>query len=217
MKMLFNNWAGKYKRGGRKNMTHKVKRIIISVIGLLVFSVLIMTWFYPYSFISVYKSYSFTSDPVVVDEYMMDLNKFKSSYERDLDEQTPGNIYDLTIDSTQYLISLFEQDWLVSKKPVKMSIKDLDNILFAVKNARKALLRLIAKENYTQVQRQYLVDSIESLLSLEEEIINIKTGRAESRKTLKIQFSNLHVSFINNFMMYEIFYKVSQEGNKQVH
>ncbi|MCT2534865.1 hypothetical protein NC661_04000 [Aquibacillus koreensis] len=88
-----------------------------------------------------------------------------------------------------------------------MSKEDLDDILFEVKNARKTLLEFISKEDYTQEQRQYLVTSIESLLALEEEIVNIKTGSAESRKTLKIQFSNLHGSFLSNFMMFEIFYE----------
>lgn len=176
-----------------------------------VLSVLIVTWYYPYSFISIHKSYSFTPDPVVVDEYRKDVNEFKHSYEKDFDQLTTGSKYDLTIDFTQYLLPLFEQDWLVSKGPVKMSRKDLDNILFEVKNARKTLLGLITKEDYTQEQRQYLVHSIESLLSLEEEIDTIKTGSAESRKTLKIQFSNLHGSFQSSFMTYEIFYERSQK------
>ncbi len=188
-----------------------MKRIIIGVVGLFIISFVIMTWFYPYSFVSVYKSYAFKPDPIVVDQYVNDLEEFKSSYQEDLDELTTESNYDLTIDRTQYLLPLFEQDWLVSKVPVKMSIDDLGEILFEVKNARKILLELIANEDYTQEQRHYLVNSIESLLSLEEEIVDIKTGIAESRKTLRIQFNNLHGSFLGNFMMFEIFYERSRK------
>ncbi|MGP4108489.1 hypothetical protein [Virgibacillus sp. L01] len=191
-------------------MTNKMKKIIISLVGLFVFFILIMTWFYPYSIFSIHKSYSFTPDPVVVEGYVKDLNEFKSSYEKDLEELRTNSTIDLTTDQTQHLLPLFEQDWLLSKEPVKLSMGDLGNILFQVKNARKTLLELVAKEDYKKEQRRYLVDSIESLLSLEGKIVDIKTGKAESRKTLKIQFGNLHVSFLNNFMMFEIFYERSR-------
>ncbi|WP_017382051.1 hypothetical protein [Paenisporosarcina sp. TG-14] len=191
-------------------MTNKTKKIIISLVGLFVFFILIMTWFYPYSVFSIHKSYSFTPDPVVVDGYVKDLNEFKSSYEKDLEELRTDSTIDLTTDRTQYLLPLFEQDWLLSKEPVKLSMDDLDNILLQVKNARKTLLKLLANEDYKKEQRRYLVDSIRNILSLEEEIVDIKTGKAESRKTLKIQFSNLHGSFLNNFLMFEIFYERSR-------
>lgn len=191
-------------------MTNKTKKIIVSLVGLFVFFILLMTWFYPYSFISIHKNYSFTPDPVVVDGYVKDLNEFKSSYEKDLDELTTGRNNDLTTDRTRYLLPLFEQDWLISKESVKMGVGDLGNILFEVKNARETLLGLLTQEDYTQEQRLYLVNSIEILLLLEEDIVDIKTGKAESRKTLKTQISNLRVRFMSNFRMYESFYEMSQ-------
>lgn len=187
-----------------------MKKIVISLVGLFVFFILTMTWFYPYSLMSIHKSYTFKPDPVVVDQYTKDLNEFKSSYEKDLEEQDEEVDIDLTIDRTQYMIPLFEQDWLISKEPVKISVEDLGNILFEVKNARKTLLGLLAQEDYTQNQKQDLIISIEGLLSLEEDIMEIQNAKAESRKTLKIQMNNLRGSFINNFMRYENFYERSQ-------
>ncbi|MRH42589.1 hypothetical protein GH741_07815 [Aquibacillus halophilus] len=188
-------------------MTNTVKKIVIGLVGLFVIVILIMTWFYPYSIFSISKSYSFTPDSVVADEYLKDLNEFKNTYEKDLEELTTDRNIDLTTDRTQYLLPLYEQDWLVSTEPLKMSMEDLDEILFEVKNNRKILLELLGREDYTKEHRQYLINNLESLLSLEEEIIDIKTEKAESLKTLKIQFGNLHGSFVNNFMMFEIFYE----------
>ncbi|QDP41606.1 hypothetical protein [Radiobacillus deserti] len=193
-------------------MTHKRRKIIIVVVGIWVFSVLIITLVYPYSFVSVHKSYTFTPDPVVVEQYVNDLEEFKSSYKKDLDELTRPSNDDVTMDRTQFLLPLFAQDWLVSKQPVKMSVDDLETILFEVKNARNSLLELMAKKDYTQEQRQYLVDSIDHLLSLEEEIDRIKNGGFVSRKTLNVQFVNLHGSFLSNFMIFKIFYDTVQIG-----
>lgn len=188
-------------------MAKKKKKMIISFIGLFVIFILTMTWFYPFSMFSIYKNYSFTPDPVVVDEYVRDLNEFKISYEKDLEESTSEKYIDLTVNQAQYLLPLFEQDGLVSKEPVKLDMDDLSSILFEVKNIRNSLLGLLVKEDYLEEQRWYLVSSIGSVLQLEEDIVNIQTGKAESRKTLKIQVGNLHTSLINNFRTFEIFYE----------
>lgn len=191
-------------------MTKKTKKIIFSLAGLAVLFILLMAWFYPYSVFSISKSYSYIPDPLVVDGYEEDLNEFKSSFEKDLTEMEATDPINLTTERTQYVFPLFEQDWLLSKEPVKFSMDDLDNLLFEVENARTTLLELSAIEDYTKEQRRNLVDSIGSLLLLEDEIVEIKTGKAESRKTLNIQFGNLHMSFLNNFMMYNIFYEMSR-------
>ncbi|WP_422122387.1 hypothetical protein DHX103_11310 [Planococcus sp. X10-3] len=191
-------------------MTKKTKKIILSLAGTAVLFLLLMTWFYPYSAFGISKSYSFTPDPVVVDGYEEDLNEFKSSYEKDFAEMEAASAVDLTIDRTQYVLPLFEQDWLLSKEPVSWSMDDLDYLILEVRSARTTLLELSAAEDYAKEHRQNLVDSIESLLWLEEQIEEIKTGKAESRKTLNIQFGNLHMSFLNNFMMFNIFYDRSR-------
>ncbi|PAV28604.1 hypothetical protein CIL05_15005 [Virgibacillus profundi] len=191
-------------------MTNTTKRIMTGFLVSIVIFILIMTWFYPYSFFSVHKSYSYTPDPVIVDGYINDLTEFKSSYEKALEGLTTDKTIDLTIDRTQYVLPLFEQEWLISKDPVNMKKEDLSNILFEVKNTRNTLLNLVARGDYSSEQRQYLVDSIESLLLLEESIAEIKSGKAESRRTLKTQFHNVYGDFIGNFMMFEIFYERSQ-------
>lgn len=197
---------------GGFNMPRTKQKMITRAAGLFVAFILIMTWFYPFSFFSMYKSYAFTPDPVVVDGYVNDLKAFKKSYQNDLNELTTDRNIDLTTDQTQHLLPLFEQDWLVSKERVNMSELDLGNNLFKVKTTRNTLLRLLAKEEYTQVQRQYLADCIESLLLLEEDIMDIKTGKAESRNTLRVQFSNLHGSYLNNFMLFNIFYESTRKA-----
>ena len=191
-------------------MTIKTKKIILSLTGLVVLFLLFMTWFYPYSVFGLTKSYSFTPDPVVVEGYEEDLNEFKSSFEKDLAEMEAADPINMTTERTQYVLPLFEQDWLLSKEPVNLSLDDLDYILLEVRSARITLLELSAAEDYAKEHRRNLVDSIKSLLWLEEQIEEIKTGNAESRKTLNIQLRNLHTSFLNNFMMFSIFYERSR-------
>ncbi|MFD1030240.1 hypothetical protein [Metaplanococcus flavidus] len=192
-------------------MTAKTKKIVMSLIGISALFLLLMTWFYPYSVFGITKTYSYAPDSVVVEGYEDGLAEFNRSFEEDLEEMGAAGTVDLTVDRTQYVLPLFEQDWLLSKEPVKFSLDDLDDILFEVENARTTLLELSASTDYTKENRRYLVDSIKSLLWLEEQITEIKTGGAQSRKTLRIQFNNLHMSFLNNFMMFRIFYERSGE------
>jgi hypothetical protein len=191
-------------------MTKRKKNIILSIVGLFVLFIVTMTWLYPFSVFSMYKHYSFKADPVVVAEYEKDLLEFEASFEEEAEALESERNKDRTIDRTQYVLPLFEQDWLVSKEHVKMGIGDLDNMSFDVKNTRKSLMELLAEEDYSKEQRQDLITSIENLLLLEEELVEMKTEKAESRKTLNIQFSNLQVRFINNFMIFKNFYERSK-------
>ncbi|MFD1019575.1 hypothetical protein [Thalassobacillus hwangdonensis] len=190
-------------------MSTKKKAILISSLALVV---LLggWTWLYPYSPFSLHKSYSFTPDPVVVDGYAADLGEFKRTYEKDLDALHADEGYDYITGQTQYILPLFEQEWLLTKEPVSMSMVDLGNLLFEVKTVRKTLLDLLGREDFPQEKRMDLVTTLEGVLALEEAIVDMKTGKAESRKTLNIQYRNLHGSFLNNYMRYEIFYERAQ-------
>ncbi|WP_026907258.1 hypothetical protein [Paucisalibacillus globulus] len=195
-------------------MKVSIKRGLISVVAIISIFILIMTWCYPYSNFSIYKSYAYTPDPMMVDGYIKDLDEFKALFEEELEQNySKDGIMDYTIDRTQYVLPLFEQDWIVSKDTVKFDMDDLDIILFETRNVRQTLLDLIVREDYTSEQRQYLVDSIGSLLILEESIIEIQTGKAKSRSTLNRQLHNLHGDFMTNFILYEIFYDLARNNS----
>lgn len=175
-------------------MTKKKNRILVSLFGLLVVSILSITWFYPYSFFSIHRSYSFTPDPVVVDEYVTELNEFKRFIEKEAERNS----------IVPSLPRLYEQSWLVSKEPIKMDKENLSNLLLDIQHARQGLLAFLVEEELSQVQKQYIVSSIESFLLLEGEISNIANGSTESRKTLNILIRNLHVGLIDSFLLFKI-------------
>ncbi|MHA6252527.1 hypothetical protein [Oceanobacillus sp. CAU 1775] len=191
-------------------MPNKTRKYSTKLVAFFLFFILVMTWFYPFSIFSINKSYSFTADPVTVDEYTRELNEFITSFENDLEEAFGEDNINLTLDRTRYLASIFEQEWISSKDPIKMDLDMLSNNLDEVKSARNALLELIVREDYNYEQREYLVGSIDSLLSVEEQINKIKMSSFSTRSTLNRQFRNLHVSFISQLTFYEIFYEQVQ-------
>ena len=176
-----------------------VKGIILGIVSSIVIFILIMTWFYPYSFFSVHKSVSYKPDPVVINEYVKDLKEFKDTYNKSLAK-----------DRSQNILTLYEQDWLVEKDPIKMNENEIDSILFKVNEAKNNSLKLIVQNDYTSEQRQYLVDVIKNLLSLEDLFLDIKNNKFETRSTLSTEFHNLQQDFINSFNLFKTFCEVSQ-------
>ncbi|MDQ0159994.1 hypothetical protein J2S77_001981 [Alkalibacillus salilacus] len=171
-----------------------------------------MTWFYPYSMLSIHKSYSFTPDSVVVENYAEDLKIFNEAYEEDLEALESADNIDLTVDRTQYLLPMYEQDWLTSDDTVEMDKEKLDKMLFEVKNGREYLLELMVRKDYSEDQKDYLANVISGLLSLEDQLIDLKNGTAESRKTLNSQIRNVQSSFESNFMVFKTFYERSKDN-----
>ncbi|WP_170158581.1 hypothetical protein [Aquisalibacillus elongatus] len=168
-----------------------------------------MTWFYPFSTFSLYKSYTFNPDKVVVDQYVNDLEKFKSSFENDYDSLSLDIDNSLTIDRTNYILQMFDQDWLTNSDSVKVDRNFLSEQLFLVQNTRDYIIELLVREDYTEDQKQYLSISLESMLFLEERIIDLQNDKTHSRKDLRILMGNLYVGFSGNFMMFETFYNLS--------
>ena len=112
---------------------------------------------------------------------------------------TSHNSVNLTIDRTQYILPIFDQDWLVSTEPVPMDKNKLDQMLHDVTQSRNTLLMLVAQGDYTGEERGYLVDIINSIIGLEDEIRYVKDRRVFSRLELNTLFDNLRDSFRFNF------------------
>lgn len=187
----------------------RIKRFVISFVAIIIIILLFMTWFYPFSNYSIYQSYNYKPDSVMVAGYLEDLNEFKTSLEKDLEHENQEDGYiNFTVDRTQYVLSLFEQDWLVSKEPVRISKRDIEDMLFKVENVRETLLDLIAREDYTVEQRDYLVSTIKNILYIEDQLHVLKEGKGTSRSSLRIQLHNLHGEFMGAFMMYSSFYNL---------
>lgn len=155
---------------------------------------------YPFSILSIKKSITYNPDDIVVEEFLHNLNDFKGDYSR----EQQG---DLTANRTQYILTMYEQKWISSKEPVKINVTDLDSMLLEVKSTRQTLMELAFQENYSTDTRILLKYTIESCLAIEDSILDLKNSQSHSRKTLVLQYQNLHVSFINNFNFFVSFYE----------
>src|SRR5690606_21410411 len=163
-------------------VNYRIKRFVISFIAIIIIIILFMTSFYPFSNYSMYQSYNYKPDSVMVAGYLEELNEFKTSLEKDLEHenQEKDGYINFTVDRTQYILSLFDQDWLVSKEPVRISKRDIEDMLFKVGNVRETLLDLIAREDYTVEQRDYLVSTIKNILYIEDQLHVLKEGKGTS-------------------------------------
>ncbi|GGC79369.1 hypothetical protein GCM10007216_07320 [Thalassobacillus devorans] len=162
-----------------------------------------VSWLYPYSPVSAKKTITYQPDEVVVEQYENDLSAFKDRYQRVSEGEEE---YSRTTDQVQYLLQMFEQRWLVSKEPTKVTKGKLDKIHFEVKQAREVLIGLVFEEEYTDNASSFLRLLLERTLHLEEQVNELKHASDHSRATLDREFRNLHTSFINNFGMLDTFF-----------
>jgi len=179
----------------------KVKRMLLRSGSLLIIVLAVLTWIYPFSFPSFYKSFDYTPDRDFTADYKKDLNRFKKVYEKHADDSTTRQTY--------AVLSFYEQDWVMQNKAVTINAGKLEQILDTTTRARDKLLRLTVREEYTQEARQDLLDSILNLSSFEEAIKDIQNSEWESRGDLERYFKNLQGSFHNSFHLFSAFYETA--------
>lgn len=95
------------------------------MLSLIVISILIVTWFYPFSPLSVYKNINYTTDSYSVKNHNSYLNDLQKLY----DESSPD---DVTTKFLQHLSGLYEQEWLVENGSFKMNKDVLAKMLFDI-------------------------------------------------------------------------------------
>lgn len=186
----------------------KYSSMIAAFVLFIIIFISIITWFYPYSTLSVSKSYTFQPNKVLINgkSYNEILSDFKEAYEKDYNDDLENTYPNLTILRTQYVIPVFEQDWLISKDSVSIDIKKLDTMLSDVKGVREVLLNLVAQAEYNSEQRYYLINIIRNFLLMEESITELKNDSYVTRSELKRRFSNLYNEFITVSRLFISFY-----------
>ena len=181
-----------------------VKSKILGLLGLIVILILIVTWFYPFSPLSVYKNINYTTDSYSVRNHNGYLNDLQKLY----DESSPDDVTTLVL---QNLSGIYEQDWLVENESFKMNKDKLAKMLFDIQQVRNQLLNLTTQEEYTREQRSYLLTVIENLLSIEETIEGMMGDNWDNRTVLKRQFFNLHGGFTSSLTFFYSFYDTTQD------
>ncbi|WP_099159251.1 hypothetical protein [Virgibacillus ndiopensis] len=165
-----------------------------------------VNWLYPFSVLSINKAYTYDPDNVVVDQYKKNVNNFKEFYNKQSKQPKAENI---TTDRVRYILEMFEQPWLTAKGPVKITIQDLDKIMFVVKEERKTLFDLAFSEDYGERSKEFLKMTIQICFGIEDAIESIKDPLFNDRKTINIQIRNLYMSFITAFDRFTTFYEAN--------
>lgn len=178
------------------------KSKIIGTLGIIVISILIITWFFPFSTVSVYKNIHYTSNSDDVKHHIQKLDDFQV-----LSDASSGGATTLVL---RNISSVYEQDWLVEDKTYKMNKDKLAKMLFDMQKSRNQLLSLTTQEEYTSYQRQSLLTLIENVMSMEELLESMMDASWDNRAVQKRQFRNLSDAYTSSLMLFNTFYDRTQ-------
>lgn len=172
------------------------------IVILIVTFVLVMTWLFPFSPFSVNRNYNYQHKKILFNDknYEEILNEFKDDFE-ELNEDSAKKYPNLT-EQTQYVLPIFEEEWLLSEDSVPINKVKLGTMLLEVQQVREAFLNLIAQEDYTSEDRGYIINIIRNLLSLEDSIRELQTENYMTRNELKRGLDNLYVEYTGNFRFF---------------
>jgi len=180
-------------------MKISTKRVIlIGGLGILLLF-LGVTWFYPYSFLSLKKSVTYEPYVVAVKDYRKMVDEFKQRYEAN--------------DKIQPVLALYEQTWLLSEKNVEMTVEDIDVMLKKVKEARSSLLQLDlgSISPYEIEDRNILLGNCDSF---EKDLESIKKHKTHSRMKIDREYHNLMAGFMTSVHVFIEFYEIYEKGEE---
>ncbi|PIC95382.1 hypothetical protein CSV69_11730 [Sporosarcina sp. P26b] len=181
----------------------------------IVLVVAFISWYYyPFSPFSIHQSSTYHPVPETHNSktYEEAMGQFKVAYEKDLDKDVESDHRNPTVNRTQFILPVFEQEWLIGTDSKTMDKDKLDRMLLDVQQARNTLLHLVSEGDYSREQRVHLVDSLNNFLNLEESIRFIKNGKYFSRSDLQTMLGNLQGDFWAVFDHYTtVFYDVSHK------
>ena len=180
----------------------------------IVLVIAFLSWYYPLSPFSIHQSFTYHPGSQTHNgkTYEEEVDQFKVVYAKDLAKDLESDNYNPTVNRTQFILPVFEQDWLLGRESKTIDKEKLDEILFDVQQARNTLLNLVSEGDFSREERVYLVDSLNNFLNLEESIRSIRNGNYFSRSDLQRMLGNLQGEFRASFDNYTtVFYDVSHE------
>lgn len=198
-----------------KNKKKKSGFIIGVFILIIAFILAAMTVNYPFSHFSLKKDYTFKPNLVLYNgkTYEEKLTAFKQDYLKTLDAELAKEPEQRneTIVRIEYVFNLFEQDWLIDTEPVVVNQAKLADMHFYVEQWRNTLLRLLEEVDYTKVEREVLVATVQRLLNIETMITELQIEKYFSKQQLNNLLSNLQGDLQSEF---EIFVSTFYERMK---
>lgn len=137
---------------------------------------------------------------------------FRTIHESDLQESLiNGDIPNLTVSYTVGFLYFFEQDWLLSKDSVPMNEMQLHDIHLGLKSFRYNVLNLLAQENFSMEGKNYLVEMVNRIDSLEDRL-HLLTSQSYVRSDLNREFNHVYGEIFSLLNFYITFYENIMNG-----
>ncbi|MGG3643980.1 hypothetical protein [Bacillus gobiensis] len=180
-------------------MQKQLKKILIST-TLIIFSLIFISWFFPFSFLNFNKSISYTPDPIFVKEYNEKLTSLKSKLQSDKEQNQIK-------DSVNHSIDLLSKDWLTSNRSHSLNYNDINVLLSDVNDIQHNFINLERSGKIKDKNTlDYLYVVIDNYEDIKEQLHAIKEQKHANRSSLKTLLGNLHMSFSSNESIIETFY-----------
>lgn len=198
-------------------MRRKVSWLIGGMSLLIVLFVFFISWYYPFSTISLSKKYTYKPSIVLYNDltYEEMLNEFKASYEQDLQREkkkAPEN-QDQTVVQLEEAFSVFEQTWLMEKEPITMDRRQLEEMFMKASEWQGNLIGLLTEGDYTTDENVQLVESLNQALARRDDILLLKEGDLLSRTEMQTRLDNLRHQFHRDVeIFFTTFYKEVREN-----
>lgn len=170
-------------------------------IGLIVVLCLVaIKWIFPFSFLSVYKSVTFKQDLVYIKNYQNELQEFKKDHEQ-------IEVWDRIRAHTEYVLDFYEMDLMAAEK-VKITKRDLNEMLDQVKNIRNTLIHISFSEELSEESRMYLEQSIYECFFIEDSIREMLKPNMYTWFQVKTLIGNLQGRLGMGLDIYSHFYRM---------
>lgn len=198
-------------------MWQKVSWLIGGISLLIILFVFFISWYYPFSTISLSKKYTYKPSIVLYNDqtYEEILNEFKVSYEQDLQREkkkAPEN-RDQTVVQLEEAFSVFEQTWLMKKELITMDPRQLEEMFRKANKWQDILLRLLTEGDHTTDENIQLVESLNQALARKDDIWLLKEGDLLSRTEMQTMLDNLRHQFHRDVeVFFTSFYKEVREN-----
>jgi len=169
-----------------------------TIIGTsIVMLYLLISWFFPFHFYSMIKTFTFSPEKKIVENYNNYLKDFKNRNEIE-------KIYEDYNINLEKIMRMYEQDWLISKNEKSIHIDDIDYILYAIRYGKRHLLDLFNSEYISDEADRYLISVIGDLDFIEQSLYDLKYN-SKNRYWLSKRLNSLQDSFYRNLQSFDMF------------
>ncbi|MEW4305773.1 hypothetical protein [Rossellomorea marisflavi] len=160
----------------------KMSKIVIALTSIILLYVL-SVWFFPFSYLSVYKNIAIKPDSVSSEEYRKDLEQVTS------DDKNDNASKKAVIDRH---VEFLSQKQFTSSEKLNVNKNDLVDLRMSVNKNKMHLIELVLNTNLTSSEKEFLTNLVEDDEKIESEIDSIMETPFYTRSELKNSIKGIH-------------------------